>query len=399
MTPARTGYNSLETTLNTSNVSGLKYEWGVGLPGGVLATAISGNTLFAYTGSPNPSSSEGLTAINLTTHKQKWAVGLTGGGVQPLSSTIAVASGDVFEGCGVSGSGGVCAYSQKTGALAWAYSAQGGGPNQGLTYDSGVVYVGLRFYFHNNNGLYAINATNGTTLWRNTTYWPVDNGFAPAVGNGYVYYNCNLQGNPSENGVCALSQTTGALAWSVVLNYGPDSGYVGITVGKGVVYAHTTVQVGTQCCGGEVFALNASTGAQLWGTVYNPANATRDPFPVALAKGVLYVSGVDYNRYAMKGKTGTVIWKQAYNGFDSAPTVANGVVYANGSICSGPCNSVSAYDANSGKVLWTAPASNSTYNPPPIVLSGKVYAANVSSGSVPCDLCVFGLSSSEKRRR
>lgn len=402
-----TGYNALETTLNSSNVSGLKAQWGASIAGGVQADAISGNTLFAYTGPPNPSSTNSITALDLATHAQKWTTGLGGGGLRANSTTIAVSSGKVFAVCGSMSNNGVCAYSAKTGGLLWSYAP--GGPsssaNQAFTYDSGAVYVGMRFYYQSNNGLYAINATNGTVLWSNTTHMAVDNGDAPAVGNGYVYYNCLIHGAPPwQDGVCALNQTDGSLAWAVTVNGGGDAGYVGITVAKGVVYAHTAAQVGSQCCAGEVFALNASTGAQIWANQYqnNIGGTSGDALPVALAKGKLYVMGLDSNLYALKATTGAVVWKQAYGagGNFSAPTVANGVVYANGAPnCGdgGHCNSTVAYDASSGKVLWTAPSSDSTFNPPPIVLNGALYVANVNYMSTPCNLCVYGLTASRKR--
>jgi outer membrane protein assembly factor BamB len=92
-------------------------------------------------------------------------------------------------------------------------------------------------------------------------------------------------------------------------------------VADGVVY------VGTYR--GYVYALNASTGAKLWRRKMGcEVNA-----PPAVANGVVYVyaylCGETSKLYALNARTGANLWSYpAQDSFsDSAPAVANGMVY------------------------------------------------------------------------
>jgi uncharacterized repeat protein (TIGR01451 family) len=94
-------------------------------------------------------------------------------------------------------------------------------------------------------------------------------------------------------------------------------------VANGVVY------VGSQddyrvSIGGNVYALNASTGAKLW------SFATGDTVfsSPAVANGVVYVGSFDGNVYALNASTGAKLWSfQTGYYVSSSPAVANGVVY------------------------------------------------------------------------
>ena len=75
---------------------------------------------------------------------------------------------------------------------------------------------------------------------------------------------------------------------------------------------------------GNVYALNAKTGAKLWSyaTGYGVESSP------AVANGVVYVGSYDGNVYALNAKTGALLWSYTTgNGVRSSPAVANGVVY------------------------------------------------------------------------
>ena len=96
---------------------------------------------------------------------------------------------------------------------------------------------------------------------------------------------------------------------------------------NGIVYAGST--------DGKLYALDASTGAQLWNDM---AGADVNGSP-AVANGVVYVGTAvgTGTVYALKAKNGAVLWT-APGHADSSPTVVNGMVY----FSSGD-NSVDAY--------------------------------------------------------
>jgi outer membrane protein assembly factor BamB len=91
-------------------------------------------------------------------------------------------------------------------------------------------------------------------------------------------------------------------------------------VANGVVY------VGSGAFGspGNLYALNATTGALLWSytTGYMLVSSP------AVANGAVYVGSTDNNVYALNAKTGALLWRYTTGGsVGSSPSVANGVVY------------------------------------------------------------------------
>ena len=88
-------------------------------------------------------------------------------------------------------------------------------------------------------------------------------------------------------------------------------------VANGVVY------IGSD--DGNLYALNASTGAKLWS--YNSGHLLEKSSP-AVANGVVYVGSSDDKIYALNASTGATLW--SYNAgktLVSSPAVANGMVY------------------------------------------------------------------------
>jgi outer membrane protein assembly factor BamB len=119
----------------------------------------------------------------------------------------------------------------------------------------------------------------------------------PAVANGVVYFGS------SDGNLYALNATTGGKLWS--FNTGDDPN-TAVTVANGVVYfgvdnnlilyaldakavANGVVYVGGVIGfpnNGHVYALNASTGAQLWGDPTDVGNGS----PI-VSNGVVYFTG------------------------------------------------------------------------------------------------------------
>ena len=142
--------------------------------------------------------------------------------------------------------------------------------------------------------------------WSYTTHRNVTS--SPAVANGVVYVG-SWDGN-----VYALNASTGATLWSYATG--------------GVVYSSPAVANGVVYVGsgdGNVYALNASTGAKLW-SYTTGSYVYSSP---AVANGVVYVGSGDGSLYALNASTGAKLWSYATGSYDveSSPAVANGVVY------------------------------------------------------------------------
>ncbi len=242
--------------------------------------------------------------------------------------------------------------------LDWSY------PTGSPVFGDPVVANGMVYFTSNkypDSGLFALNSRTGALVWASTAGQTIRT--APAVANGLVYIG---QGA----GLYAFNAATGDLAWQ----YLSPNGVSGPTVVDGVVYAGG---------GLGLVALNASTGNVLWS--YPIDGGVQTP---AVANGVLYFNSIkEINPnsyvnalYAFNIATQQIIWQLSWN--DAAatinpPIVGNGAVYFNST----------AYKANTGAVLWNAPA---YFYSLPALADGKVYygsfggiyAVSASTGNV-----------------
>ncbi|HTT97042.1 MAG TPA: PQQ-binding-like beta-propeller repeat protein, partial [Rhizomicrobium sp.] len=116
----------------------------------------------------------------------------------------------------------------------------------------------------------------------------------------------------------------------------------------------------------SITALDAGTGNKLWQTGLGPnLNGS-----IALAKGHIYGATQDFLIWNVNATTGSLLktTDEGY-GFSAAPAVANGVLYA------ASFNVVGAFDAKSGKPLWSGQIDRLP-NVSPVVSNGRVYVAD-----------------------
>ena len=130
---------------------------------------------------------------------------------------------------------------------------------------------------------------------------------------------------------------------------------------------------------GNLYALNAATGAQRWS--FNAGNLSLVSSP-AVVNGVVYVDGAS-DVYALNAATGAQIWSFATGGEGSSPTVANGVVYVGSAD-----GNVYALNAATGAKLWSFTTGGQVVSSPAVVhgvvyigsFDGNVYALSAASG-------------------
>jgi outer membrane protein assembly factor BamB len=132
---------------------------------------------------------------------------------------------------------------------------------------------------------------------------------------------------------------------------------------------------------GNVYALNAGTGAKLWS--YTTAGiVTSSP---AVVNGVVYFGSSDSNVYALNAGTGTKLWSFATgSNVYSSPAVTNGVVYIgsdNGNMY--------ALSASTGAKIWSFATGDIVFSSPAVANravyfgseDGNIYALNASTGA------------------
>jgi eukaryotic-like serine/threonine-protein kinase len=92
-----------------------------------------------------------------------------------------------------------------------------------------------------------------------------------------------------------------------------------LAVANGVVY------LGTSGSAGEVDALSAESGTQLWS--FSTGGPIESSSPT-VAGGVVYVGSTDDNVYALNSATGAELWRfPTGSAVESSPAVVNGRVY------------------------------------------------------------------------
>ena len=109
------------------------------------------------------------------------------------------------------------------------------------------------------------------------------------------------------------------------------------------------------------------------------------PYPVSLAKGIVYATGSDGFVHALHAPTGHKLWS-VNMASQSSVSIANGVLYDDQQGSNNP--ETAAYAISNGAFLWSTPdPGGSTVHPPPIVANGVLYVTNAACGSV----CAYGL--------
>lgn len=232
--------------------------------------------------------------------------------------------------------------------LNWQFKAGGGVPNN-------IAIVGDIVYFASDDGVvHAVNRSSGTEAWKTQLKTPSVRG--PVGADGRLYLA------DDRGTVVALDPTrAGAPLWQTTTTY--DGITEQMSVG-GSLYFGTG--------DGFLVALDAATGAEQWkvkltpggAAVHNPASA--DGFVYAGTNGGGFVA-VDVAAHA-------VAWTGDLGGDDTGTAgVADGVAY----IAVGADQTkgvLHAFDAKTGKALWTGPSPLLTT---PNVVDGVGYSATM----------------------
>lgn len=118
---------------------------------------------------------------------------------------------------------------------------------------------------------------------------------------------------------CSAVPSSAAQLWSTTLN--APASYPVIAGGR--VFVTTSSPGGGY--GGDLYALNAQTGAIEWGPI--ALTGTYFYFPLAFDKGRVFVNNFDGTVTAFKAATGAKEWSTPTSNFSGEPVAANGTVW------------------------------------------------------------------------
>jgi outer membrane protein assembly factor BamB len=242
------------------------------------------------------------------------------------------------------------------------FGSSGSPASQLLSGQSQVITNWPQYGFRPNGGRYnpfetTLSPNNVGKLALRFTYAAPAGLGAPVVAGGMVYFGAG------DGNVYALNAETGAFVWKA-------SGY-GPAVAEGAVYVMSS----------DAFldALNGKTGAQVWS--YNIQIPAEVP---VVSGGTVYVTAetvAGYDSFALNASTGFLYWRSFIwsNPGLGPPAVAGGVLYVGASGgSSGPDLLALSY----GSVLWQYPIEVASS---PAVVNGVVYAGSADDNVYALD--------------
>jgi len=279
-----------------------------------------------------------------------------------ITSAPIVAGGVVYT---IDGEGLVTATSAADGSRRWeadlAPENEGSedGFGGGLAYADGVVFASTGF-----GEVVALSATDGSEKWRRGLGAPMR--AAPAAENGRVFAVTR------DNGAFALSAADGSVIWRLQ----GSAGTLGLLGGASPAVTGDALII--PFASGEVVAVRASSGAQVWteflssgrrGTARSIINdITSDP--VIAGSGVFAAnqSGV---MAAIEGRSGRRVWDRRFGAVGPVWVVAD-TIYAVTDDAR-----VVRLRALTGETIWETAG--------PVVAGGKVYVSSSEEGLLRLD--------------
>lgn len=155
----------------------------------------------------------------------------------------------------------------------------------------------------------------------------------------------NLVGNASHTGVPDKALDT-PLALSWVSNVGANIYMTSPLINNGKIY---TASVDEELRGdSHIYALDGMTGKIVWS--YATRNSVKNS--IAITSGVVFAQDVEGWLYAVDAETGTLRWETKMR-TDVLPALIDGLVAADGIVYAGSGKGLGAWDAATGRNLWT----------------------------------------------
>lgn len=282
-----------------------------------------------------------LYALDAATGEQQWVFNPTIGGSPQTGMPLLVVDGVVYAGIGGTGesteSGRLYAIDAVSGQRQWTFRT--GSSVASATVVDGTVYVG-ELGSEDNNGsdsaLHAVDAASRESQWE----FSETVGFLnqpPMVVDGTAYVvSSGLGQDQPESALYAVDAESGEKLWSHTRRANFFSSPV---VVDGTAYLKAIGVDSENRETAAVYAIDAATGDQEWALDDFISVLISAP---TVAQGLVYIGttgefdsapgGENGGLYAIDGETGDPVWSFNRPWISTAPTFANGIVYAGGAV-------------------------------------------------------------------
>jgi len=198
---------------------------------------------------------------------------------------------------------------------------------------------------------------SATQLWRFSTDGSVYH--PPVITGDYVYVTSSFVTYTRASFYC-LNASNGAQIWNYTTDGSPSSAVLSDR------YLYVSVNSRSEYGNASLYCFYTVTGAKVWNFTTEPGNAASSPVVV---DGQVYVGNTgpqffvhpDHFVYALNASTGEQIWNYTIEGNAGSLTVADGVVYVGSPFTS----TRSATSEGNGAVYALKPVTSS---PPPSTL-------------------------------
>jgi eukaryotic-like serine/threonine-protein kinase len=247
--------------------------------------------------------------------------------------------------------------------------------------------IGTRLFIGSTDGsMYALDALSGNLIWKFATGGIIIN--SPTVLGKLVIFGS------ADRNLYAVNAITGILEWKF---------YTGNEFTGGLIKAAPAVNNGViyfSCENGKLYALDSTVQVagsikyvnQKWMSVYGNAPGVSNSAPT-IANGLVYAGASDNALYAYDAQNGTVKWQYPV----AAPANrSNPVVLNNTAYFFAQNSTVYAVNASSGALLWQRNTDNGqatgAYFSSPAVFNNTLYIASAVSNGNTNQVCAINVS-------
>lgn len=294
------GYNGGEDSIYAYNATDGSLRWQYATSNDIEVPPVyAGGYLYAVASSGN------VYQLNATTGERLWTYDAGDDGGITVVDDVVYITGESSIGSAL------FALNATTREVLWTFSKSSTGYGTAPAYENGTVYVTL-----DDQGTYALNASTGVEEWSRSIAGSSSRVHSPVVADGIVYVDDTTYSSTNAH-VYALDASDGSTIWSEPANV---DGYAG----SSPALANDTLFFTAD---GALQALDATTGTQRWS---NQICVAAEHSPV-YADGVVYVPMADSTIRAYDANTGDLVWRyDAYYGESFTPAIVDGILYSTG---------------------------------------------------------------------